>query len=128
MSNRFDWRYAFMGLDAALNREQRRLVCQAIDDWNNDWCYDCDDYLIYRVENEDGDGIWDSDYEDSHDINQYFDNSFLQYMDLKFLGKARPKKPVFVGKATKLPLPDSGQSPNGNTLTHSGRDISSSSF
>jgi hypothetical protein len=128
MTARFQWRYAFHGQPGAILREERRLVCQAIDDWNNDWSYDSDDYLLYRVENEDGDGIWDSDYSDAEDIDNYFSSNFIQYMDLKFLGKARPKKPVFVGNATKLPLPDSGKSPNGNTLTHSGRDISSSSF
>lgn len=104
---RFDWRGAFsqVGIDAT--SAQRGEVCRAIMDWNGDWTYDTDGGYIVRVEDEDGEGIWDIDYDDCEDVDQFFSDEFLEYMDFKFLLKRRAKKPVVIGAATKLPLPGS---------------------
>lgn len=101
----FDWRGAFENTGIDSTREQRNQVIQAIANWNSDWNIDYHDLYINRVEDEDGDGIWDVDYDDSDDINAYFSSDFLQWMDAKFLGKPRKKKSVVIGKSTKLPIP-----------------------
>lgn len=107
MTQRFDWRAAFSETGMDSTDEQRRAVRNAIQMWNSDWAWDThEDYLI-RVEDEDGDGIWDEDYDDSHDVDNYFSSDFIAYMDNKFLGKAKPKRPTVIGNATKLPLPGS---------------------
>lgn len=105
MSDRFDWRGAFYGVPADADPAQRRAARQAIMEWNSDWTYDTDDGYIIRLEDQDGDGIWDADYDDSENVCDYFSNDFITYMDNKFLGKSKPKKPVVIGNATKLPIP-----------------------
>lgn len=105
MSDRFDWRGAFSNVPADADPSQRRAVRQAIMDWNSDWTYDSDDGYIMRLEDENGDGIWDVDYDDSENVGDFFSSDFIAYMDNKFLGKPRAKKPVVIGNATKLPIP-----------------------
>ena len=105
MQSKFDWRGAFCGTGVDIEPSQRRLVRDAIEAWNSDWQWDTDDGLIIRLEDDNCDGIWDIDYDDSDDVDQYFPSDFIRYMDMKFLGKAGPKKPVVIGNATKLPIP-----------------------
>lgn len=107
MQSKFDWRGAFCGTGVDIVPSQRRLVRDAIEAWNSDWQWDTDDGLIIRVEDDNCDGIWDIDYDDSDDVDQYFSGEFIRYMDMKFLGKTRPKQPVVIGPSTKLPLPGS---------------------
>jgi hypothetical protein len=105
MTERFDWRGAFSGVPADASPAQRRAVRQAIMDWNSDWTYDTEDGYIMRLEDEDGDGIWDYDYDNAENIGDYFSSEFIAHMDNKFLGTSKSKKPVVIGKATKLPIP-----------------------
>ena len=105
MTQRFDWRGAFSNVPVDADPAQRRAVRQAIMEWNSDWTYDTDDGYIMRLENEEGEGIWDVDYDNSYNVGDYFDGDFISYMDNKFLGKPRAKKPVVIGNATKLPIP-----------------------
>jgi hypothetical protein len=105
MTTNFDWRGAFDNTGIDCTREQRNQVIQAIADWNSDWEIDNHDLYITRIEDEDGDGIWDADYDDSDDVDQYFSSEFIEWMDTKFMGKKRSKKPVVIGKSTKLPIP-----------------------
>jgi hypothetical protein len=88
----------------------RQRVINAIYDWNSDWHVETDDYYIQRVEDEDGDCIWDVDWDDDNNPRAHFSNDFRRYMDEKFAGG---KKPIFVGKATILPIP--GDSPSSLT-------------
>lgn len=120
-----DWRNAFLGAGPACDSALRDSVVDAIYDWNNSWEVDRDGrgYII-EVRSEDGDTIWDTDADYSDSVDDFFSENFTSYMEVKF---NKRKKIKFMGSATKLPLPGSGNSPNGNTLTHSGRDISSSS-
>lgn len=104
-TERFNWRGAFENSGVELRPSQREQVYRAIERWNSDWSIDSDGYLIHRIEDEDGDGIWDYDYDDSHDLGCYFDSDFIEWMDTKFLGAKRSKKPVVIGKSTKLPIP-----------------------
>lgn len=103
----FDWRWAFdPDMDGApfVNERNLELVKDAILDWS-DWTVHTDSNgFIIRVEHDNGDGIWDWDYEDSLNVNEFFMSDFIRYMDKKF--KLQPFKPkVVVGKSTILPLP-----------------------
>lgn len=105
MTTRFDWRGAFSGTGVDIERTQRRLVRDAITEWNGDWQWDAEDGYIIRLEDENCDGIWDLDYDDSDDVDAYLPSDFRRWLDMKFLGRASPKKPVVIGTSTKLPLP-----------------------
>lgn len=120
------WRDAFLGAGPACDSSLREDVVDAICEWNSSWEVETDNrgYII-NVRDEGYDTIWDTDADYSDSVEDFFSESFVSFMDTKFTKGKKVQK--FLGSATKLPLPGSGQSPNGNTLTHSGRDISSSS-
>lgn len=101
----FDWRGAFDGTGIDITSQQRNQVIEAIANWNSDWEVDNHHMWITRVEDEDGDGIWDCDYDDSSDVEQYFSSDFIRWMDSKFMGKPRKKQKVVIGTSTKLPIP-----------------------
>lgn len=106
MTNRFDWRGAFHSVaDEEMTQPQRLLVIAAMERWNSDWEISESSGYIYCVVDEDGDCIWDEDFDDSDDVDHYFHSEFIQWMDQRFLGKAKPKQPVVIGKSTKLPIP-----------------------
>lgn len=105
MQSKFDWRGAFHGTGVDIESTQRRLVRDAIVEWNSEWQWESDDGYIIRLEDENCDGIWDIDYDDSDDVDCYLPSDFIRWMDMKFLGRARPKQQVVIGKATKLPIP-----------------------
>lgn len=104
MTVRFNWRGAFYGTNVDIGSAERRLVRQEIADWNGEWQWDTDDGYIIRLEDENCDGIWDLDYDDSDDVDAYLPTDFVRYLDKKFLGTTQ-KTTLIVGKATKLPLP-----------------------
>lgn len=115
----FDWRWAF-DPDMDVSEYHLSLVKDSILNWA-DWSVHTDSNgFIIRVEHDNGDGIWDWDYEDSQEVNEFFSSHFIQYMDKRFKLQAfRPK--VVVGKATILPLPgdrpqssSKGASPSSN--------------
>ena len=106
MTTRFDWRGAFISVsNVSLTQVQRLAVLAAIDQWNIDWEISEENGNIYCIVDEDGDCIWDADYDDADDVDNYLHTDFIQWMDQKFLGKQRPKQPVVIGKSTKLPIP-----------------------
>lgn len=102
MANKIDWRHAFGGSGWAISPENRQRVLNAIADWNSDWHVEHTSLWITRVEDEDGDRIWDGEEDNPEEVDRYFSYEFKQWMDSKFNGG---KKKVVVGKATILPLP-----------------------
>jgi len=105
MTTNFNWRGAFSLTRFDASPAQQREVIRALANWNSDWNWDTQEGYLVRVEDENGDGIWDIDYDDCHDVDQFFGSDFLQWMDTRFLSKKRSKKPVVIGKSTKLPIP-----------------------
>jgi len=98
-----NWRYAFDGSGSSISPDNRQRVLHAIADWNSDWDVSHDAMWITRIEDEDGDTVWDCDHYGYDDIDNCFPQRFLEWMDQHF---KLNKKSVVIGKATILPIPD----------------------
>lgn len=106
MTSKFNWRWAFSTSDQSVTVENRQRVVDAMYGWSSEWTIDTEGMWITRVEDEDGDCVWDCEFNDVDEIDNCFSDHFLQWMDTQF---SSGKKKVVVGNATKLPLP--GDSP-----------------
>lgn len=119
---KFNWRDAFnTGDNNFISGAQRRLVVDMIHDWDSDWDVQTEDGLICRVEDSDGDPIWDADWGSGDDLSEHFSDRFIQWMDDHFKSTSK-KARVVIGDATKLPLPED------SPLSSSKGATSSSSF
>lgn len=109
--NKFNWRDAFLlEGSSSLNTHQRRLVVDMIHDWDCDWDVQTREGYICRVEDSDGDPIWDEDWAAHDDLSEHFSDRFIAWMDDHFRDPNK-KVRVVVGNSTILPLPgDSPQS------------------
>lgn len=107
--NKFNWRGAFDNPEGGnLSQVQRRQVIDRIPMWNSDWHIEYENFYITRVEDGDGDAIWDSEWASESNLEEYFSSRFIEWMDQQF-GQLKVK--VVVGNSTILPLPgDSPQS------------------
>lgn len=98
---KINWRHAFDGSGMSMTQENRQRVLNALSDWNSDWHVEHSSLWVTRIEDEDGDYIWDC--EDGTDqLENHFSDGFVDWMDRQFNGG---KKKVVIGTATKLPLP-----------------------
>lgn len=98
MASKFNWRHAFYGMGGNLTTSQLNRVYESVNSWS-DWEVSTSDGYIIRVEDCDGDGIWDYEWEEE-DFDRFFSDRFIKYMNTTF-----GKPGVVIGKATKLPLP-----------------------
>lgn len=108
--NKFNWRAAFANAGGEISQQQRRQVIDRIPSWVSDWHIEYENYYIVRVEDGDGDAIWDADWDSDANLEEYFSSRFIEWMDQQF---GHRKVKVVVGNSTILPLP--GDSPHSSS-------------
>lgn len=98
---KIDWRRAFYHeRHEPLPLAHFSLVVDHLLNWD-EWDITHLDGFITRIEDADGDGVWDSDWEDPREFSMYFSDRLIRSLNNAFWNK----KPIFVGKAAVLPLP-----------------------
>jgi hypothetical protein len=102
----------------SLTTQQRRMVVNLINDWDCDWNVDTRDGYICRVEDSDGDGIWDEDWGSQDDLSDHFSLRFIEWMD-DHIRSPDKKVKVVVGNSTILPLPGDSPQPSSKGATPS---------